>query len=280
MIARLVVTRGLGMITIQDLGRVGHMHEAVPPSGALVRERLIAANRAVHNPDDAPALEVLGEVTIRVEAIDGERELDAASDTGGATAVTIGGEMTVASAPRRVAYLAIRGGFAAPRVMGGRGALLSAGLGALVRTGHVLTTAGLARVAPPRIGKAALGSAGASAAHDDADPPITIIAGPDLHAFSPDALAILTSSPYRIQPTSDRVGTRLAGPVIPRSAAPEVSRPMVIGALEVPRDGQPIVLGPEHPTTGGYPIVAVVASADLGRLFSLPLGGSVRFTAR
>jgi 5-oxoprolinase (ATP-hydrolysing) subunit C len=53
---------------------------------------------------------------------------------------------------------------------------------------------------------------------------------------------------------------------------------MVIGAIEVPRDGNPIVLGPEHPTTGGYPIIAVVASADLGRLFSIRLGGTVRFT--
>ena len=52
---------------------------------------------------------------------------------------------------------------------------------------------------------------------------------------------------------------------------------MVIGALEVPRDGQPIVLGPEHPTTGGYPIVAVIATADFGRFFMIPLGGSVRF---
>jgi biotin-dependent carboxylase-like uncharacterized protein len=269
------------MITIQDLGRAGHMHEAVPPSGALVRERLIGANRAVHNPDDAPALEVLGEVTIRVDAIEGIEEIEeietvnVASDTIAVRAMGIGEEMTVASAPRRVAYLAVRGGFAAPRVLGGRGALLSAGLGELVRTGHALTTAGLARVAPPRM---AAGAASAPAAVDaDADRPIRLMPGPDLHAFTADALDVLTSSPYRIQPTSDRVGTRLTGPAIPRSAAPEVTRPMVIGALEVPRDGQPIVLGPEHPTTGGYPIVAVVASADLGRLFSIPLGGTVRF---
>jgi allophanate hydrolase subunit 2 len=53
---------------------------------------------------------------------------------------------------------------------------------------------------------------------------------------------------------------------------------MVLGAIEVPRDGKPIVLGPEHPTTGGYPVIAVVARADLGRLFSIRLGGTVRFT--
>jgi allophanate hydrolase subunit 2 len=53
---------------------------------------------------------------------------------------------------------------------------------------------------------------------------------------------------------------------------------MVLGAIEVPRDGKPIVLGPEHPTTGGYPIVAVVARDDLAALFSIRLGGRVRFT--
>ena len=108
--------------------------------------------------------------------------------------------------------------------------------------------------------------------------PIHLIAGPDSDGFKPEALSLLLSSEYRILPSSNRVGTRLEGPALPRSDAPEVSRPMVLGAIEVPRDGQPIVLGPEHPTTGGYPIIAVVASADLGRLFSIRLGGTVRFT--
>jgi allophanate hydrolase subunit 2 len=103
------------------------------------------------------------------------------------------------------------------------------------------------------------------------------VPGPDLHAFAPDALAALVSAPYRISPTSDRVGTRLAGPDLPRNMAPERSRPMVRGALEVPRDGQPIVLGPEHPTTGGYPILAVIAEDDLDRFFAIRLGGEVAF---
>jgi allophanate hydrolase subunit 2 len=79
-------------------------------------------------------------------------------------------------------------------------------------------------------------------------------------------------------PASNRVGTRLAGPALPRRADyRERSRPMVRGALEVPRDGQPIVLGPEHPTSGGYPVIGVIASAELGRFHAIRLGGSVRF---
>ena len=107
---------------------------------------------------------------------------------------------------------------------------------------------------------------------------IRVVPGPDADAFGSDALDILTRAPYRILPASNRVGTRLAGPALPRRAEyRERSRPMVIGALEVPRDGQPIVLGPEHPTTGGYPLVAVIASADLGRFHAIRLGGSVTF---
>jgi allophanate hydrolase subunit 2 len=261
------ITRALGLVTVQDLGRRGRMHEAVPPGGALVADRLIAANRAVRNPDDAPALEILGQLAIRTE-----RPLRVATDSLAPRELPAGGELVVTSEPRRVTYLAVRGGLAVPLVLGGRGALLCAGLGGLVRTGQRFDTAGLTEVAPPAV---APSSAGAGAAAPDA--PIRLIAGPDHASFTPAALDLLLASEYRILPSSDRVGTRLDGPALPRSDAPEVSRPMVLGAIEVPRDGKPIVLGPEHPTTGGYPVIAVVARADLGRLFSIRLGGTVRF---
>jgi allophanate hydrolase subunit 2 len=255
------VVRAIGLITIQDLGRPGRMHEAVPRGGALVPERLIAANRAVRNPDDAPAVEVLGQLVIRAG-----RELAVATDTTAARTLAAGDELTVASEPRRVGYLAVRGGIAAPLVLGGRGALLCAGLGGLIRAGHELAGAGLAQVAPPP--RPAERPAG----------PIRLIPGPDPDQFAPDALEILLASEYRVLASSDRVGTRLDGPALPRTRVPEASRPMVLGAIEVPRDGKPIVLGPEHPTTGGYPIIAVVAHAELAALFSIRLGGTVRFT--
>ena len=257
----LAVRRALGLVTVQDLGRPGRMHEAVPRGGALVPARLIAANRAAGNPDDAAALEVLGALTIRAD----EPHV-VATDSAAARTLAAGDELVVASEPRRVAYLAVRGGIAAPLVLGARGALLCAGLGGLVRSGQQLTSAGLAAVAmtPPR--------------RELPEAPIRVVAGPDPGQFLPGALARLLASTYRVSPSSNRVGTRLDGAALPRSAAPEVSRPMVIGAIEVPGDGTPIVLGPEHPTTGGYPIIAVVVRADLGRLFSIRLGGGVRFT--
>jgi allophanate hydrolase subunit 2 len=259
----LAVVRALGLVTVQDLGRPGRMHEAVPPGGALVADRLIAANRAVRNPDDAPALEILGQLAVRAE-----RPLRVATDTLAPRELPAGGELVVASEPRRVAYLAVRGGLAAPLVLGGRGALLCAGLGGLIRTGQRFDLAGLAEVAAPPPPDGAVAP----------DAPIRLIAGPDRASFATTALELLLASDYRILPSSDRVGTRLDGPALPRTGAPEASRPMVLGAIEVPRDGKPIVLGPEHPTTGGYPVIAVVARADLGRLFSIRLGGTVRFT--
>lgn len=264
----LVVVRALGLVTVQDLGRPGRMHEAVPPGGALVRDRLIAANRAVQNPDDAPAIEVLGQLAIRAA-----QALEVATDTIAARMLRPGDELTVSSEPRRVAYLAVRGGVAAPLVLGGRGALLCAGLGGLIRAGQTFATAGLA----PRTASPAR-DASSDPTGDPAIRPIRLLEGPDPDHFAPGALDLLLSADYRILPSSDRVGTRLDGPALPRTGAPEASRPMVIGAIEVPRDGKPIVLGPEHPTTGGYPIIAVVASADLGRLFSIRLGGTVRFS--
>jgi allophanate hydrolase subunit 2 len=257
----LVITRVAGLVTVQDLGRPGRMHEALAPGGALVPELLVAANRAARNADGDPAIEVLGRLVVRAE---------------GTTIVAVdaplvlqdGEELVIASEPRRVAYLAIRGGVDAPLVLGGRATQLSAGLGKPLRTGERLASAGAFEVDSPVEPFVDTGEVG-------------VIAGPDLDAFAPDALAQLVAAPYRILPTSDRVGSRLDGRVIARAPGySEISRPMVRGAIEVPPDGLPIVLGPEHPTTGGYPVIAVIAHADLGRFFAIRLGGSVRFAAR
>ena len=257
-----VVARALGLVTVQDLGRRGHMHEAVPPGGALVRRALVAANRAAHNADDAPALEILGELALIAEA-----DVEVATDRDGLRLARAGETIRVASAPGRVAYLAVRGGIAAPVVLGGRGTLLVARLGRPLRAGDRVEPAGAAAIPAP----APLPAESAG--------PIRVLAGPDAGAFAPDALARFAAAPYRIAPTSDRVGTRLEGPAVARAAGyRERSRPMVCGAIEVPGDGAPIVLGPEHPTTGGYPVLAVVADSELDRLFAIAPGAHVRFS--
>ncbi|HEY5949828.1 MAG TPA: hypothetical protein VIV40_30240 [Kofleriaceae bacterium] len=258
----LVIVRAAGLCTVQDLGRRGHMHEAIPPGGALVRELLVAANRAVNNRDEAPAVEVLGQLVVRATS-----DLVVATDRILPHSLRANEELVIASEPARCTYLAIAGGIATPRVLDGHGTLLAAGLGAPLRAGETLA-------AGQHGGETATRALTAFSSSDV----IHVIAGPDLDAFAADALAVLTAQPYRILPSSDRVGTRLAGTALPRLATyREQSRPMVHGAIEVPRDGQPIVLGPEHPTTGGYPIVAVIANAELGRFHAIRLGGNVRF---
>lgn len=254
------VVRAMGMVSIQDLGRRGHMHEGLAPGGALVPELLIAANRLARNPDGAAGVEVIGQLVVRAE-----RELTVATETG-ARVLHPGEELSVASGARRATYLALHGGIAAPVVLGGRGVQLSAKLGALVRSGEHLVTGGA--VTPTET----------EPLHPVDVEHIRLVPGPDLEAFEANALEILCSAPYKISPTSDRVGTRLEGPLLPRRREwVERSRPMVRGAIEVPGDGKPIVLGPEHPTTGGYPVIAVVAHANLGALFAHRVGATINF---
>jgi allophanate hydrolase subunit 2 len=341
----LVVVQALGLVTVQDLGRRGHMHEGLAPGGALIRSLLVATNRAAGNADGAAAIEVIGKLVVRAEAplavaiatvASAGRAASRGLASAGALATSqqlatpsakphmatphlaplppatsppatsppatsppatsppatspaatshalehafhilaAGEELVVESEPARVAYVAIRGGIDASLVLDGRGTQLSAGIGARLRAGDRLRAdtalaalRGDVRDAP---------TAAPIAAAFRGTVTVRVLPGPDLDAFAPDALAVLASAAYRVLPTSDRVGTRLDGPILPRIAATERSRPMVRGAIEVPRDGAPIVLGPEHPTTGGYPIIGVVAHDDLDVLFAVRVGGSVRF---
>jgi len=264
----LVVVRVLGLVTVQDGGRPGHMHEGLSPGGALVRSALVAANRAAGNPDFAPAIEVLGRLIVRAEA-----PIEVATDR--TPLRVLDGELVIESEPQRATYLAIRGGVAAPLVLGSASAQLSAEIGGLLVAGAQIDRGHAAHHArAPGSPTATAASSGLAPARGGA---IRVLPGPDAQAFAADAVAALVSAPYRIAPASDRVGTRLVGPYIARSFAPDRSRPTVRGAIEVPRDGQPIVLGPEHPTTGGYPIVGTICSADLDRFFAIRIGGDVAF---
>lgn len=252
------VVSAVGLVTVQDLGRPGRMHEALAPGGALVPELLVRANRTAHNADGTPAIEVCGRLVVRAVT-----EVLVATDR--PYALAAGDELAIQGDARRVVYLAIRGGVDARELLGGCGAHLSAGLGDLLRAGDRVTPAGAAPHELP------------VAPFHDRDL-VEVIAGPDLDAFDPEVRARFVGSTYRISPSSDRVGTRLEGPPLRRAPGHvDTSRPMVRGAIEVPPDGTPIVLGPEHPTTGGYPVLAVISHADLGRFFAIRLGGRVRF---
>jgi allophanate hydrolase subunit 2 len=260
-----------GPAFVQDLGRRGYLAHAVPVGGALIPELLVAANLAVGNAPDAPGLELYGGLEASVYSLEPVMaSLDGApvaQRREGATTTWI----SIARPKRhRAQYLALTGGVDNGEMLGGRGALAGTSFGAPVRVkGLYLLGSFKSTVRAPRV-----------EAHDDLTTrPIRVIEGPDLHThFAPGAFELLLRSPWTVDVRSDRAGFRLAGPALPRTRAPEHPQPMVPGAIEVARDGAPVVLGPDGPTTGGYPLVGVVVRSDLGALFARRPGAAVRFT--
>ncbi len=108
---------------------------------------------------------------------------------------------------------------------------------------------------------------------------LRVRAGPREDWFADGALDVLCGAEYTVTPASDRTGLRLDGPALARARAGELpSEGMVTGALQVPPDGRPILLLADHGSTGGYPVLAVVVSADIGRAAQLRPGRPVRFS--
>jgi len=262
-----------------DHGRRGHMHEGVPQGGPLVRGAFARANAATGSTPGACAVELYGAIDviarggrITVAGPLGVRTLDENE------------AFTVAPPPSaRAGYLAVRGGIDVPPFLGSRTTLLSAQRGGLhgrpLARGSRLIVAGGSSDTPPAGG----GTGGGAHAGDPrlrhlggVDAPIALLPGPDP---DPGAFAALLASTFTIALASDRTGTRLVGPPLPGSvhaASDRRSGPMVRGAIELTPAG-PIVLGPDHPTTGGYPIVAVLRDAAQDTFFALPLGSPVGF---
>ena len=247
------------------------MHEGIPPGGPLVPELLARANAAVGNVEHEAGLELFG--AILLAATPGTL---AATDDGVPVELGARGSWTVSCAGARVRYVAVRGGIEVPSVLGGRGTLLGAGLGG--HEGRALRPGDRLPVGEP----AGEGSSrrGALPPASDLDAKIGIVPGPDLDRFDPSALQELLTREFRIDPRSDRVGIRLTGPTLLRVDDDRgVSCPMVRGAIQVPASGALIVLGPDHPTMGGYPVLAAVVCAAQGALGARPVGAAVRFVA-
>lgn len=269
---------GLGApAMVQDGGRPGAMHHGVPPGGAWVPELLSAANRAVGNAPGAAAVEAYGRLELRARGRDVRVSVD-----GAPPGLLADGDTLTVPAPTRYAvrYVAVDGALAVPEVLGGQGTLWVARMGGWegrpLRTGDRLPLGlPVARQGPPSDAdlqrlEAAL----------DPTAPLRVLLGPDADCFGAAALAVLLGSTFTVSPSSDRVGQRLDGPPVPHGdEGAGTSRPMVRGALQVTLSGTPIVLGPDHPTTGGYPLIASVIRADWGRLGARRPGTPVRFQA-
>jgi biotin-dependent carboxylase-like uncharacterized protein len=263
----LVVSAIAGFATVQDGGRPGHMHEGVPPGGPLVPELLARANAAARNAHDEPAIELVGTMTFAAE-----ERLEVATCDGESHVLEPGEQLKVGPVGECgacVRYVAVRGGLDVPMVLGGRGTLVVAGLGG--HEGRPLRRGDRLRVgrSPPRT--VPLPSP------PDLDSPVAVLLGPD-EGFPRRAMDALLGTTFVAHARRDRTGMRLAGPPLVRDTDDTgLSAPMVRGAIQVPASGEPIVLGPDHPTAGGYPVIATVVRASLGSLAARPAGSPVRF---
>jgi KipI family sensor histidine kinase inhibitor len=306
---RLAAGRGVLVVqpgpltTVQDLGRGGLGHLGVPASGAADSASLRAANALVGNEPGAACLEVtLGRLALRFEAdavaavtgapvpvrlagADGavlagavpEPPPGSAFSVPAGTVLRLGGPATGLRS-----YLAVAGGFDIPPVLGSRSADLLSGLGpAPLRPGDWLP---LGSARPPASGLWHGGGGPAPGRSEEKPAPdeeveLRAIAGPRADWFGAAGLAALTAASYQVTAASNRTGLRLAGPPTARTRHGELpSEGVTVGSLQVTHDGQPIMLLADHPTTGGYPVIAVVCTADIGRAAQLRPGQQIRFS--
>ena len=275
--------------TVQDLGRVGHLREGIPPSGPVDVRSFVIANRLVGNPDDAAGLEctVLGP-RFTVERV------CAIAVTGGEAPVTVndvmapqwatlvlkpGDTVRVGAATSGVRiYVALSGGIDVPCVLGSRATYLRGRLGG--HEGRALRRGDTLRLAPHTGPRRPRRLTEAEIPALESEPEIRVVLGPQTDRFTRDGVEALLSSAYRMLPQSDRMGARLSGERVAHRAGHDIiSDGIALGSVQVPGDGQPIVLLVDRQSTGGYTKVATVVSFDIGRIGQVKPGQRLRFRA-
>jgi len=268
-----VVSPGF-MTTVQDLGRFGWAHFGVSASGAADGLALRAGNLLVGNAENAAALEM----TLVGGAFEFEADTVIAltgSEFGAGlplwSAVEIKAGDTVRCGPTQSGarcYLTVRGGIAVPKVMGSASVHVMTGVGGrALRKGDILPLGGEAVRRPRRANQ------GAPEFVRAPNGTLRVTAGPQAARFQDELYAAV----WRVSEESNRMGIRLRGPAIPSPGGHMITEGVPLGAIQVPPDGQPIVLFVEHQTTGGYPKPANVISAEFWRLGQLRPRDQVRF---
>ena len=271
--------------SVQDGGRPGSQRYGLTPSGAMDRLALAAANTLVGNAPFAAAIEVGpfgaaftargGPVRVALAGAQRNAEVAARPVTCDGSATLAEGETLSLGFARKgsFSYLAIEGGVAGEPTFGSLSVNARAGLGSPyprpLQAGDEIEAVA-ARGMPERHISLPVAQ----------DGPIRVVFGPQDDEFSDEAKALFIGSDWKISATSDRMGYRLEGPVIRHLHGHNiVSDGTVNGSIQVPGNGQPIVLMPDRGTSGGYPKIATVISADFGRFAQTPAGRGFRFRA-
>ncbi|WP_404474582.1 carboxyltransferase domain-containing protein [Microbacterium aerolatum] len=287
--AAVEVIRPSMQLLVQDAGRPGHAALGVSASGAADRTAMRDANRAVGNQPGAAVLESVGGATLRfhgdgvavVTGAEGDLTLTDANriarNIPHATpfATVAGDELALGHPTRGLRYvIGIRGGLAAASALGSRAADTLAGLGpdALAAGDVIAIGNAVAGAVDPLVQPRELPASG-----DLVELDITL--GPRDDWFTASALQTLTTQEWLVTPRSDRVGIRLHGGVpLERATQGELpSEGAVTGAIQVPADGQPVLFLPDHPLTGGYPIIGALTDRCLDLAAQLPPGARIRF---
>ena len=285
---QLTVVRSGMLTTVQDLGRWGHQRSGVPVAGPMDAYSHRLANRLVGNHDAAAALEITligpeleaqGDVVCAVAGAEFNLSV-------GGTAVAMHQRFVVPSGSRlrfggrtagARAVLAVRGGFDVEAIFGSRATSLISRIGPF--GGRALTAGD---VLPVDAGDA-LPDADAPAHGRPLELPLggarlRVIRGPHEVLFTHAAFETLFGSRFLVTPSSNRMGYRLEGPALKHSGTADIlSDATPIGSLQVPASGQPIMLMADRQTTGGYPKVATVITADLPIAGQLAPGDWIEF---
>ena len=283
--SRLVIASIGPASSVQDGGRSGAQRYGLTSGGAMDRFALAVANTLVGNEALSAAME-MGPFDAAFTARDGAVRVALAgaprtADIGGRsvafdTSVTLADGETLTLGFARggaFSYLAIEGGIAGEPMFGSLAVNARAGLGSPyprpLQAGDELQVAIASGAAEWRIALPAVG-----------DAPIRVVMGPQDDEFSDEAKALFLNTEWKVSATSDRMGYRLEGPPIRHLHGHNiVSDGTVNGSVQVPGNGAPIVLMPDRGTTGGYPKIATVITADFGRFAQIPAGRGLRFEA-
>jgi antagonist of KipI len=288
----LEVLDGGWLTTIQDLGRPGYERYGIPVSGAMDFFALRVANGLVGNPPSAAGLEItlVGPVLaatapclVAVTGADLTFQVDGREMPMWMSVFVRRGSVISFGGRRRGcrAYLAVAGGIEVPPVLGSRSTYLPGRFGGwegrALRAGDRLPIGPVSGHLPERAGRRF--PPHRLPAYSDC-PTVRAVPGPQDDHFPPEGLETFFGAEYRVSPTSDRMGYRLEGPPVARRRAEIISDGVPPGAVQVPPDGQPIVMMADHQTTGGYPKIATVITADRPLLAQCVPGESrIRFAA-
>ncbi|HEY3332767.1 MAG TPA: biotin-dependent carboxyltransferase family protein [Capsulimonadaceae bacterium] len=288
-----IVRPGL-LTTVQDLGRPGARRDGMIVGGAMDTLAARIANILTGNPQSAAVLEatLLGPtISFHTETVIAIAGADLSAAINGAliptwSAVPVKSGDTLTFGRRRVgarAYIAVAGGIDVPTVMGSRSTYTRAAIGGFqgraVAEGDVLAVYSPARNPQRLVGWSAPPDIVDHYTLDALSLPLAILEGPQIDLLTPFSLRNFLEAQFTISSVSDRMGYRLEGPSVNVAAGTHelLSEAAVMGCIQVPPSGSPMLLMADHQTAGGYPVIGVVASVELSHAAQLAPGDTVSF---